>query len=60
MLFMAWLRRSRFGNSNGFAIDCLDNPIPSGKGFLETDIDGYDQVIAAALEDGVFFLFIYC
>lgn len=56
MLFVAGLRRSRFGDANRLAIDCLDNSIPSGKGFLQGDIDRCDQVVAAALEDGVFFL----
>ena len=53
---MAGLRRAGFRHPNGFAVDGAHDAVPAGEGFFKAEIDGGDEVVATALEVGVFFL----
>lgn len=56
MLLGSGLSRTSFGYANRFAINRFHDTIPAGKGFLEGEVDGCDEIITLTLEDGMWFL----
>ena len=52
-LFVAGLRRSWLGDSDRFAVDGADDPLPARESFLEGEVDGGDEVVAVSFEVGV-------
>lgn len=50
------MRGSRFADPDGFPVDGSDDAVPACEGFFEREFDGGDEMVTAAFESGVFFL----
>ena len=55
-LLITWLGRTRFGNSDGLAIDRPHDSLPTRECLFETELDRRDKIVALALERRMFFL----